>query len=396
MSRYSVLIVEDDQSLRRLLGYRLGRVYDVRTAANGKEGLQCIAEQLPDLIISDIVMPEMDGFALQAALQERNDTRVIPFIFLTARTDEASRIKGQQMGVDDYITKPFDLDQLLSRVERLLERSSQFRNQLDARIGRDFSQRLMPKSLPEASRYRSWFHNAPRDHGGGDIFDWTEPQPGTFFITVGDVMGKGLQAKFYAFSFLGFIRSALHTMLDVTTSPAELMKRVNQVLVNDPLLEDTFASLLLMRWEPERNRITYANAGHCRPALIGPHGSEIVPYSDMILGLDAGAQYQDTVLEIKPGTALVAYTDGLLEQQMTAGEQLGEAGVLDAVRHAHGAAEPVERLIEHVLQSSRMPTFGDDILLFWLQRDEEEESARHPLAPRWFSPFREGMGAARF
>ncbi len=393
MPRHSVLIVEDEHTLRRLLSYRLGRQYDVRTAADGKEAIERINEHLPDLIISDILMPRMDGFALQAALQERHDTRVIPFIFLTARTDEDSRRRGQRMGVDDYITKPFDMEQLLSRVDRLLERSDQFRNHLDARIGQDFSQRLMPKTMPRAAGYRSWFHNVPRDHGGGDIFDWIEPRPGTFFITVGDVMGKGLQAKFYAFSFLGFIRSALHTMLDATDSPAELMKRVNQVLVEDPLLEDTFASLLLMRWEPEQHRVTYANAGHCRPALIGPKKVEIVPYSDMILGLDPGAEYTDTTIEIQPGSALVSYTDGLLEQPMASGEQLGEAGVLEAVRHAHGSPQPVDSLVEHVLDISQRRTFGDDILLFWLQRDADREPAALRSGPRWFSPFAEAQSS---
>ena len=397
MSRHSILIVEDEHTLRRLLEYRLGKQYDVRTAANGEEGLERVNEQLPDLIISDIMMPKMDGFAMQAALQDRNDTRAIPFIFLTAKADEASRLKGRRTGVDDYITKPFDIDQLLSRVDRLLQRTSQFQNQLDARIGQDFSQKLMPKRMPVASGYQSWFHSSPRDHGGGDIFDWTEPRPGTFFITIGDVMGKGLQAKFYAFSFLGYIRSTLHAMLRTTNSPAELMKRVNQVLMDDPPLEDTFASLLLLRWEPERNLVTYANAGHCRPVMVGPRGAEIVPYSDIILGLDPNAEFKDTSLVIPPGSALFSYTDGLLEQNMSSGEQLGEEGILDVVKAAYGKPNPVETMITNVLDDSVVREFGDDILMFWLQRETEHERERvnERPAPRWFSPFGEGQSAGQ-
>ena len=166
-------------------------------------------------------------------------------------------------------------------------------------------------------------------------------------------MGKGLQAKFYAFSFLGYIRSTLHTMLQTTDSPAELMKRVNQVLMDDPPLEDTFASLLLLRWEPERNLITYANAGHCRPVLIGPRGPEIVTYSDMILGLDEDAEFKDTSIIMQPGSALVSYTDGLLEQNMNSGEQLGEDSVMKAVSGAFGNGHPVDRLISNVLDDSQ-------------------------------------------
>ena len=146
MAQHSSLIVEDEHTLRRLLEYRLGKQYDVRTASNGEEAIERVNEELPNLIISDIMMPKMDGFALQAALQERQDTRAIPFIFLTAKADETSLLKGRRTGVDDYITKPFDIDQLLSRVDRLLDRTAMFQNQLDAKIGHDFSQKLMPKN----------------------------------------------------------------------------------------------------------------------------------------------------------------------------------------------------------------------------------------------------------
>jgi serine phosphatase RsbU (regulator of sigma subunit) len=367
----------------------LSKQYKVRTAANGEEALQQIEEELPDLIVSDIMMPKMDGFALQAALQERRETRAIPFIFLTAKADESSRVKGRRTGVDDYITKPFDIEQLLSRIERLLERTKVFQTQLDAKIGQDFSQKLMPKKLPDVAGYRSFLHSQPRDHGGGDLFDWNEVEPGVFFITVGDVMGKGLQAKFYAFSFLGYLRSTLHGMIRETRSPAELMTRVNQVLMDDPPMAETFASLLLMRWEPAKQSLTYANAGHCRPVIVSASGTEIVPYSDLILGLDRNATFQDTTVDIKPASAFITYTDGLLEQVMKSGNQLGEGGLLQAVEASFGTAEPLKNLLDGVIADSTDTQFADDILVFWLER----LAVRERQAPRWFSPFSDVSGA---
>lgn len=387
MAEHSILVVEDEHTLRRLLEYRLGKQFKVRTAANGEEALERIAEELPNLIVSDIMMPKMDGFALQAALQERRETSVIPFIFLTAKADEQSRLKGRRTGVDDYITKPFDIDQLLSRVERLLDRTTHFQTQLDAKIGQDFSQKLMPKKLPVAEGYSLDFHNAPRDHGGGDIFDWTEVKPGVYFITVGDVMGKGLQAKFYAFSFLGYIRSTVQALLRTSNSPAEVMTRVNQILVDDPPMEDTFASLLFIRWEPARNLITYSNGGHPRPVVVSNKGAEIITYSDMILGLNSEAEFHDTSLVLAPGSAFLAYTDGLIEQQMASGEQLGEEGLLKAAEKAFRATEPMKKMISNVLADSKVPEFGDDILIFWLERQATKE--REHGTPRWFSPFGE-------
>jgi len=368
MARYSILVVEDEHTLRRLLEYRLSKQYHVRTAANGEEALERIKGEIPDLIISDIMMPKIDGFALQAELQEHKDTRAIPFIFLTAKADEQSRLKGMRTGVDDYITKPFDIEQLLSRIERLLERTRIFQEQLDARIGQDFSRKLLPKTLPQVEGYRILFHNSPREHGGGDLFDWIEPEPGIFFFTIGDVMGKGLQAKFYAFSFLAYVRSTLHAMLQDSKSPAELMRRINRVLMQDEFMQETFASLLIIRWIPAQHQITYANAGHCRPVLASAENAEVVVYSDMVLGLDIYAEFQDTHLTLPPRTTLLAYTDGLIEQQLEDGQMMGEQGMLDMIPATLHQSNPVETLLADVLNRSADYAFTDDILVFWLER----------------------------
>ena len=88
----SILIVEDNQTLRRLLEYRLGKQYLVRSATNGEDALRMIEDSLPDLIVSDIMMPKMDGFALLNLLRRDERTKTIPFIFLTAKSDDTSRV----------------------------------------------------------------------------------------------------------------------------------------------------------------------------------------------------------------------------------------------------------------------------------------------------------------
>ncbi len=374
MSRHSLLIVEDNQTLRRLLEYRLGKVYDVRSAQNGEEALALVDEATPDLIVSDIMMPKMDGFALFSLLRQGERTRTIPFIFLTAKTDDTSRFKGLGEGVDDYITKPFDIEFLLTRIERILERIEVHQKQLNARIGRDFSDKLLPKSMPQVPGYRTFFYNKPFGDGGGDLFDWKEIRPGSYLFTVGDIMGKGLEAKFYAFSFLSYIRSSIHAILERTDSPAALLRHVNEVLLKDEVLEETFASLLIMRWEPETNTITYANAGHCRPIFVTPERSGIVEHSELILGLDTGEEYTDRSFQLPPGSALITYTDGLIEQVADSGEMFGEKGVAASAAEALRAEQPVQALLKTLLRRSAEPRFADDILVFWLERQAVGET----------------------
>lgn len=368
MPQQTVLIVEDNQTLRRLLEYRIGKHYAVRTAENGEHALNLVDEEIPDLIISDIMMPKMDGFALLATLRRSERTATIPFIFLTAKSDDPSRAKGLHNGVDDYITKPFDIDYVLARVGQIIQRSQVYQNKLNAKIGRDFSDRLLPKTMPKVDGYRALFFSQPKEDGGGDLFDWSHLDDGSYLFTVGDIMGKGLQAKFYAFSFLSYIRSTIHAALDVTMSPAALMDRVNKMLIQDQVLEETFASLLLLRWEPATHRVTYCNAGHCRPVLVGPQGSGIVEYSDLILGLDPHTVYEDKAFVIPPGNALLCYTDGLNEQVMRNGQQFNETGVALTAGAALNDERPIKGLLESMLARSAEKHFADDILVFWLQR----------------------------
>lgn len=368
----AVLIVEDDPALRRLLEYRIGKRYSVRTAEHGEQALALVGEQVPDLIISDIMMPRMDGFALLAALRRDARTATIPFIFLTAKDGQHARAEGLANGVDDYITKPFDAGHLLARVEQVIQRSRVYQTQLNARIGRDFSARLLPKTMPHEEGYRALFFSQPCEDGGGDLFDWTRLDDGSYLFTVGDVMGKGLQAKFYAFSFLSYIRATIHAGLGAgpgaTLSPAALMQRVNRMLIQDAVLEETFASLLLLRWEPAHHRVTYCNAGHCRPVLLGPGGADIVAHSDLILGLDLETGYADEAFVLPEGGALLCHTDGLNEQIARSREPFGEAGVARTAAEALDHPQPIGALLETMLARSAEPRFTDDVLVFWLQR----------------------------
>ena len=366
--RPHVLVVEDNKTLRRLLEYRLGKVYDVAVAEDGQRALAAVEARVPDLVVSDIMMPVMDGFALLAALRSDSSTQAVPFIFLTAKSDDLSRQKGLRKGVDDYLTKPFDVDHLITRVGQIVQRSQVYQSKLSAKIGRDFSDRLLPREMPAEPGYRTVFFSRPKEDGGGDLFDWTRAADGSYLFTVGDIMGKGLQAKFYAFSFLSYIRSTIHAMLRETVSPARLMQRVNEMLITDAVLEETFASLLLMRWEPATHRVTYSNAGHCRPILVTPDGPGMVEHSDLILGLDPGTTYEDRSLVLPPDSALLCYTDGLNEQVTRSGAMFGEGGVAIGARQALHAEQPVHALLSWLLRRSGEPTFADDVLVFWLQR----------------------------
>ncbi len=121
MSDQSILVVEDEPSVAEVVGVYLRRAgYAVRTATTGQAALAEIDTQLPALIILDLMLPGVDGWAITRHVRERGNT---PIIMLTARSQEIDRIAGLEMGADDYVTKPFSPQELVSRVRAVLRRA---------------------------------------------------------------------------------------------------------------------------------------------------------------------------------------------------------------------------------------------------------------------------------
>lgn len=148
-----ILLVEDNPELLAFLVQSLANHYRVLTATNGREGLALALHELPDVVVSDVMMPEMDGYQLTHALKTNPATDHIAVILLSARSATQSRREGLAEGADDYLTKPFDLVELQFRLHNLISRQQKLRsycqNQLN-QVTRDPSS-LLPQSSPDTS-----------------------------------------------------------------------------------------------------------------------------------------------------------------------------------------------------------------------------------------------------
>lgn len=129
----TLLIVEDNPDIRQYLSNGLSKLYDIKTASDGREGLEITRNSLPDLVITDIMMPGIDGIEMCRIIKTEIDTCHIPVIMLTAKSSEEQRIEGLQTGADSYIPKPFNPKHLLVRIEKLLE----LRKTLREKFGKD-------------------------------------------------------------------------------------------------------------------------------------------------------------------------------------------------------------------------------------------------------------------
>jgi DNA-binding NarL/FixJ family response regulator len=135
-----ILIIEDQPQMRRNLAFILEmEKFAVLAAENGRQGIQFAREQIPDLIISDVMMPEQDGYSVLQAVRAHKPTANVPFIFLTAKGDKSDVRQGMNLGADDYLVKPVSRDDLLAAVQSRLERQRAVREEVNAAQGRTFA-----------------------------------------------------------------------------------------------------------------------------------------------------------------------------------------------------------------------------------------------------------------
>ena len=155
MSKARLLIVEDDFDISNMLRiYFTGQDYDVDIAPRGSDALEKTRQQLPHLIVLDIMLPDIDGYEVCRRLRTQTRTRHIPVIFLTQKDERSDKLQGLELGADDYITKPFDIEELKLRVQNAIARAER-ESLTDPRSGLP-SGRLIEEELRRIIRTDGW------------------------------------------------------------------------------------------------------------------------------------------------------------------------------------------------------------------------------------------------
>jgi DNA-binding response OmpR family regulator len=155
MGKARLLVVEDDHDIANMLSiYFTGQNYEVDIAPRGSDALTKTRQNLPHLIILDIMLPDIDGFEVCRILRTNTRTSHVPIIFLTQKDERSDKLQGLELGADDYITKPFDIEELKLRVQRAITRAEQ-QSLTDPRSGLP-SGRLIEDQLRQIIRSEDW------------------------------------------------------------------------------------------------------------------------------------------------------------------------------------------------------------------------------------------------
>ena len=406
----TILAVDDDIDILDLLEISLDSDgYNVITAGDGLEAIEKAKSHVPDLIILDLMMPKMDGFEVIDHLRADSQTRAIPVIMLTARTQISEKLQGLDAGADDYITKPFDLKELSARTKAVLGRTqpAKYINPLIGAMGDWFSetgveqlaahlktaatiqQRLLPQASPSLPGFDINGVLRSSTSVSGDFFDFIPLDDGCLGIAIADVRGKGIPAAL----LMVMIRTALRLVCRQERSPAAVIKSINDLLVLDTE-PDLFATMVYGILDPETLTFTYSNAGHCHPFHLkdrNPYekrSNEIRKPSFAIHQLSTGgmvaggfdfAEFEDETVQLERGDVILFYTDGITEaERETDGAFYGEEKLLEAIRSsANLSAEMICKKIEDDLVNFIGSTqLTDDLTLVVLKAIAESVEGR--------------------
>lgn len=365
-----ILIVDDSIDNRRLLVRTLQKDgYDLAEAADGREALAQTREFLPDLILLDIVMPELDGYQVCSTLKSDPTTADIPVIFLSAKTEIQDKIKGLEIGGVDYITKPFDRGEVLARVRTQLKLRSLMKEILekqrhldeDLKAAAAIQVSLLPQNLPELDHLRLAWKFVPCEQTGGDIFNVLRLDEDHLAFYMVDVSGHGVPAAMITVSVSqmlqplgGCVKKKIsEPPYYEITSPREVLQTLDQEYPFERF--NKYFTIVYLIVDSSRGRAVYSNAGHPPPLLLHRDGRvDVLDKGGTIIGLNGLVPFEEGEIQLEPEDKIFLFTDGLVEFESPRGEAFGLQRFQTVLQQVAG--QPISRVVDSTYEAIR--TFG--------------------------------------
>jgi phosphoserine phosphatase RsbU/P len=328
-----ILIVDDTPTNLGVISGALTDTYKTKVATNGPKALAlAAAEEKPDLILLDVMMPEMDGYEVCRRLKTDPATREIPVIFLTAQTSVEDETRGFSAGGVDYVHKPFSPAIVKARVRNhilLREARAQLAKQLDAlNVELETAHRIqlsiLPHHLPKLPGLDIAARFVPMASVGGDFYDFIRIDDKHLGILIADVSGHGLSSALIA----SMLQVALAGQVAHASKPAEVLAGLNKALSGK--FSENFVTAAYVYVDLEENLMRYGGAGH--PPLMQYRGSTDkavrILENGMVLGILEDSDYSAIEIPLEPGDRQVLFTDGIVEAANPAQEMYGDERVM--------------------------------------------------------------------
>jgi phosphoserine phosphatase RsbU/P len=361
----TVLIVDDTPINIGVISGALKDSFATKVATSGEKALAIASgKEKPDLILLDIMMPEMDGYEVCRHLKADPDTRDIPVIFLTSQTEAEDETKGFEVGAVDYIHKPFSAAVVKARVRThlmLREAHDQIARQLveintELEMARQIQLSILPSSTPKITGMDIVARYIPMTSVAGDFYDFIVVDERHVGILIADVSGHGLPAALIA----SMLQVALTAQARHVSEPGKVLAGLNQALCGK--FQHNFVTAAYVYVDLEKNIMRYGGAGH-PPLLLwrkSTGSASQLLENGLVMGQFEEATYDSLQIPIEAGDRFFLYTDGILETSNPAQEEFGTG-----------------RFMQFMETNNRLPVgpFADALLLElarWLEQPPGE------------------------
>lgn len=397
----TILVVDDSRLQRRILTSSLKRWgYHVLEAESGEEALEISAAERPDLVLSDWMMPGMDGVAFCRAFRELQHEDYSYFILLTSRNDKAAVAEGLDSGADDFLSKPFVAEELRARItagERLVTVQKQLteKNRLIAETLEELrglyqsldNDLLEAKKLQQSlvrERHRL-FGSAELSlllrssgHVGGDLVGFFEVSPRRLGIFAIDVSGHGISSALMTARLAGYLSSAAPSQNlalekrgddHVMRLPSRVIEDLN-ALVLDEMETEHYFTMVLADVDLDTGHVRLSQAGHPHPVVQRRNGAVAhIGAGGLPVGLIPGARFETFEVTLAPGDRLLLMSDGVVECPDPHEVLLDEAGLtrmLDDLREVRGPAL-LDSILWRLADWAGRDEFPDDVSIVSLE-----------------------------
>ena len=368
----SILIVDDTPENIDVLKETLKNDYIVRPALSGKSALKiAAAEPRPDLILLDIMMPEMDGYEVIRHLQAGEGTREIPVIFVTAIAEMEGELKGLELGAVDYITKPINPPIVRARIHTHLA-LREAKVKLEEQNQVLLHERELVEDIITRMRSTKSFDDrflryliSPVNRSNGDILLSSFTPDGRQWVLVGDFTGHGLPAAVAA----PLISHVFYTHAQEGKGIEAALEKINTVLYQQ-LPVNVFMVGCLIETSADRKKIKFWNAG--MPQCILMQEGKVQKKFDSRntpLGITAQVDIRNghESLDVRAGNRLYVFSDGVSEVDNADGELFGYARLEDFLAGMATGVKTPQELLALLEKFHGSANFGDDITLVEIQ-----------------------------
>jgi len=370
-----VLIADDQRDLLDALTLLLkGHGFEFDAVTSPEAAVAALQARPFDVVLMDLnytgdTTSGREGIDLLARVQALDG--LLPVIVMTGWGSVDLAVEAMRRGVRDFVQKPWDNAHLVATLRKEIaagraRRLSEAAERRDLAEALKIQRRLLPQQIPQIEGWEIAASWQPAAGVGGDCFDAIPFSDSRLALSIADVVGKGIPAAL----LMSNLQAAVRAFASEAVEPHALCQQVNRILCGN-IAEGRFISCFYCVLDAASGVLTYSNAGHYLPAVVRIGGTiERLGAGGPVLGVIAGAEYEQAQVALAPGDRVVLFTDGLTEARNEAGEEFGETRLLEAaLRHRACSAPALQARLTAAVGAFTGGALQDDATLIVLASD---------------------------